>query len=236
MARQIPEDRFDDLVRAATRVFIQLGYRRAQMADVAEAMGVAKGTLYVYVEGKEALFGLAARYCDESKGVPLPEELPYRAPGPGGLREMLVARLVREGRIEALESAFERARPRDVGAELREILEEIFDVLYRNRSIIKLIDRSGGDHPELPSTLQRNMREGLQGQVARYFELRSRSRVLRRQADPFLTARVTLETLTFWAVHIHWDPVPQVFGDEAARDTVVDFVLSGLLRDRSGME
>ena len=42
MARKIPERRFDDLVRAATEVFIAHGYRHTQMADVAEALGVAK--------------------------------------------------------------------------------------------------------------------------------------------------------------------------------------------------
>jgi AcrR family transcriptional regulator len=51
--RQIPEDRFDQLVDCATKVFVEQGYRRTQMADVAEVMGVAKGTLYLYVESKE---------------------------------------------------------------------------------------------------------------------------------------------------------------------------------------
>ena len=49
MARHIPEDRIDGLIRAATEVFIARGYRLTQMADVAEAVGVAKGTLYGYV-------------------------------------------------------------------------------------------------------------------------------------------------------------------------------------------
>ena len=34
---------------AATDVFIERGYRQTQMADVARAMGVAKGTVYLYV-------------------------------------------------------------------------------------------------------------------------------------------------------------------------------------------
>ena len=55
MARRIPESRFDELVRAATGVFIARGYRLTQMSDVAEAVGVAKGTLYGYVESKDAL-------------------------------------------------------------------------------------------------------------------------------------------------------------------------------------
>ena len=64
MARQIPSHRFSELVHAGTGVFIEFGYQRAQMADVASALGVAKGTLYGYVESKEALFLLCTRYCD----------------------------------------------------------------------------------------------------------------------------------------------------------------------------
>ena len=66
MARQIPDDRLAQLLEAATGVFIEQGYRRTQMADVAAALGVAKGTLYLYVESKEALFDLVCRYADHA--------------------------------------------------------------------------------------------------------------------------------------------------------------------------
>jgi hypothetical protein len=52
MARKIPDDRFDQLIDTATQVFIEQGYRRTQMADIAEAMGVAKGTLYLTSRAK----------------------------------------------------------------------------------------------------------------------------------------------------------------------------------------
>ena len=64
MARAIPADRFRRLVDCATQVFIERGYAHTQMADVAEAMGIGKGTLYLYVESKEALFDLVLRSAD----------------------------------------------------------------------------------------------------------------------------------------------------------------------------
>ena len=39
MPRVAPESRFEDLIDAATKVFIENGYQRTQMSDVAEAMG-----------------------------------------------------------------------------------------------------------------------------------------------------------------------------------------------------
>ena len=37
MARKIPDDRFEQLIDTATQVFIEQGYRRTQMADIADA-------------------------------------------------------------------------------------------------------------------------------------------------------------------------------------------------------
>ena len=64
MPRAIPENRFQDLIEAATAVLLEQGYRRTQIADVAERMGVAKGSIYTYVESKEALLDCVLRFAD----------------------------------------------------------------------------------------------------------------------------------------------------------------------------
>jgi AcrR family transcriptional regulator len=51
MVRTIPADRFPAVVAAAARVFITHGYQRTQVQDVADALGLAKGTLYGYADG-----------------------------------------------------------------------------------------------------------------------------------------------------------------------------------------
>src|SRR5438876_5843482 len=93
MARQIPAGRLEQLVDAATLVFIEQGYRRTQMADVAAALGVARGTLYLYVESKEALFDLVARYADADRPTDRMPELPVRTPKPGATLEYVRQRL-----------------------------------------------------------------------------------------------------------------------------------------------
>ena len=56
MPRPIPEHRLNDLLETATPVFIAQGYGRTPMADIAEATGVAKGRVSLYVESQQALF------------------------------------------------------------------------------------------------------------------------------------------------------------------------------------
>lgn len=231
MPRRIPAERFTDLVRAATRVFIAEGYRRSQMADIATALGVAKGTLYLYVESKQALFLLCARHCDAEGTIEKPLVLPVPSPQSGDTLRVLRERLGRESALPALASALARERVRDVRVELEGILRELYRAMYRNRNAIELVDRCGQDHPELHAELQRETRETTQRRLADYLEARAGTRQLRPHGDAFLRARVALETLTTWAVHIGWDPAPQAFDEKQAEDTVVAFVLSGLLRD-----
>jgi AcrR family transcriptional regulator len=47
--------RRDELVAAATRLFAERGYHGTSMADLAEAMGVQKGSLYSLTESKQDL-------------------------------------------------------------------------------------------------------------------------------------------------------------------------------------
>lgn len=55
-----PEKRLErrrHIVRCARDVFLQYGYRKTALEDVAQAAAVGKATLYHYFEGKDDLFG-----------------------------------------------------------------------------------------------------------------------------------------------------------------------------------
>ena len=101
MSRSIPEDRFQHLIDAATAVFLEQGYRRTQVADVAARLGLAKGSVYTYVESKEALFDCVLRHADHSDRIDLPETLPVSTPPPGATFEMVRKRLTEEAALPA---------------------------------------------------------------------------------------------------------------------------------------
>ena len=64
--RELPEVRREQILDAAARVFLDRGLAEATMADVAEAAGVAKGTVYLYFDSKSALLtALRARYTSQ---------------------------------------------------------------------------------------------------------------------------------------------------------------------------
>jgi AcrR family transcriptional regulator len=228
MARVISKDRFHDLVEAATAVFLDQGYRRTQMADVAARMGVAKGTLYLYVESKEALFHAVIRHADRRERIELPDAMPVPTPPRGATLEEVRKRVAENG-LPLLAEALARRRVADVRAELEAIVRELYQLLSRHRVGIKLLDRCSQDYPELAAAWYGTGREGALELLRRYLEDRIRRGRLAPVADPAVTARIVLETAVFWAVHRHWDASPQAVDEQLAERAVVAFVVRALL-------
>ena len=227
--RKIPEHRVADLVRVATRVFIERGYRLTQMADVAEALGVSKGTIYGYVESKEALFDLCLRHASSTEPIERPATLPVPTPARGALTRGLRRRLRDPSvTLPALHAACARDRATAIRAELEEVIRELYDSNETHAVAITLIERAVG-HPELSLDWQKYGREDPRDLLHSYLESRIEAGQLRPVADTRLAARFVIESIATWAMHIRWDPAPEDLDPKAARDNVVGFLLRGLL-------
>jgi len=229
MARKRPPDRLERLIECAADVFIERGYRRAQMEDVATALGVSKGTLYLYVESKEALFDLVCRALAMGDAFTPPQTLPVPTPRPEDTVAFVAEQLAARSGIAALVAALERQRVTDINAELEGIVTELYDALAQNRRALKLLDRASVDHPDIAELWFKGAREGVVGLLAQYLADRARRRLVRSSPDAFVLARVCVETLAFWAVHRHWDPHPQVMTDAVSREVATQFVIHALV-------
>src|SRR5262249_7716990 len=126
------------------------GYRLTQMADIAETLGVAKGTIYGYVESKEALFDASVRYADGHVDPPPLSEFPIRTPASGATMNYVRERLAAETAEMTLVQAVNRDLViRDPRAELSAVLSDLYRRAARNRLALKLVDRCAVDYPEL---------------------------------------------------------------------------------------
>jgi len=229
MPRRRPTDRLPQLIEAAARTFTAQGYRRTQMADVARAMGVAPGTLYLYVESKEALFDLVVQRAYAGENPP-PPALPVPTPSPAQMLDQVRRRARAEGALPLLDAALRRARPRDAEAELGEIVRELYRSLSRSWRAVKLMERSALDWPELAAVWVGEIRRDIIARLRRYLERRTRQRLFRATPNLDAAARLVLETTAWFALHRHNDAEPPPIDETAAEDTVVDFVVHGLLR------
>lgn len=229
MARPIPSSRFEQLADTATDIFIAQGYRRTQMAHVAAALGIAKGTLYGYVTSKAALFRFALEHCDRTAPLATPERVPLPEPKPGEILELFDARIEREGAMPVLTAAIQAEDVDDVGREIAAIVVELYDVLRRNHRGIRMLEACATDHPELQERWNTLGRAGYRELLAEYLRRRSEVGAVQLAAEPAAVARLVIETATTWAVHIHYDRFPQNIDDRDAEAMVVHFVRSGLL-------
>jgi AcrR family transcriptional regulator len=227
VARKIPEARFDELVDAATEVFIARGYRLTQMSDIAQAVGVAKGTLYGYVESKEALFALCIFHADRSGVMERPATLPVPTPKRGELSAVVKQALAVQSLPPALSAALTRSHADDPRAELEGIVRELYETMERFHKAVKLIDRCT-DHPELHRIWQTQGREAPRAALYRYLGMRIEAGQLRRVVNVRLAARMIIEVASTWAIHIKWDRSPEEFDPDEARENAVDFLVTAL--------
>jgi AcrR family transcriptional regulator len=196
------------------------------MDDVAEALGVAKGTVYLYVESKEALFDLVCRSAD--RPLAPPGELPVKSPVPGTTVQYIADRLTAGQVMPALAEAL-GGRRRDTGDEVAGVVGDIYDALARNRVGIKLVDRSARDIPELGQLWFGGGRGFLVDALAHYLSERVRTGRLRAPVDTAVAARFIVETCAFWAVHRHWDVGRPEVAEATVRAAVIDLVKAALI-------
>lgn len=234
MGRKRAYQRFQNLIRAATRIFLAQGYRRTQIADVAEASGMAKGTVYLYVESKEALFDLVLRYADlldhSSDAIELPTVFPVPTPDIKSTLRFVEETLIEADPVPLLSVAIERSQINDVPLELSNILRQLYAKLKDRRVSMKLIDRCAHDYPELAAVFFKAGRATVMQSLTRYIELRIEQGYFQPVPDVTIAARVVLETIVYWAIHRYWDPSPQPIDDHAAEETVIHLLIRALLK------
>jgi AcrR family transcriptional regulator len=222
-----PKARLDDIVESATRIFGEKGYRRTLITDVASDLGIAPGTIYTYVESKDALFHLV---IERASGVPsTPSTLPIASPDPGETVKHSVQALGRTSKLSALNAAADREKADDIAAEVEAIVRELFNSIARGRTLIGLIERSAVDLPELRAGFYLKGRRGFIKKIETYLSMRIESGQLRPVPDTAATARFLVESISWFANHRHGDQDSGNITDEMAEQVCVDMLVHGLL-------
>ena len=81
--------RRDEILKAATDLFSEKGYHEVTMEEIAEEMGVSKGTIYNYFSSKENLYLEILKESFEAIEALLHEEVENSDPAPLKLRKLL---------------------------------------------------------------------------------------------------------------------------------------------------
>lgn len=219
----------DRLVKAATAVFASQGYSGTRMADIAEKLEVAPGTLYTYVESKKALFYLVIDRAACPETIPLPDVLPLPTPTQEKLGRRLRQRIQETFVLPRLEAALQAKTVPDPERELEAVVRELYERTEQTRGPAAAIERSAVELPEVFQEFFVRTRRELIQRLGAYIEQRVSSGDFAPVPDPTAAARFVLETVTTFARHRYADPDPQPLDDATFRDTTVLLVVRSLI-------
>lgn len=216
MPRITPTDRHSKLLGAAAATFVEHGYQRTQMDDVAKRIGVSKGTIYRAVNSKEALFAAVIAWADT------PDEVPSAGIAAVGDVGSVAASLLAE--LRAIVSDLELTaiatgrqpdgRSGEIGEEIERITAELHRLLRSRRTAIMVLDRCAVEIPELAALWFGEGRYALVDLWQEYLTVRADH--VDTSVDPALVARTIVEVITVWAVKMPWDPEPRNYPDDTA--------------------
>jgi hypothetical protein len=92
-----------------------------------------------------------------------------------------------------------------------------------------MLERSARELPEMADLLNAGLRGPVLAALTEYLDGRARAGTLRRTPDTPVTARLVLETLTWFARHRFSDPAGAAISAELAQDTAVDALVHALV-------
>jgi AcrR family transcriptional regulator len=227
VARTRPPERLDEILEAALGVFVVRGYQRTRMTDVAAAAQVSPGLLYTYAASKEALFHLVLQ---REIGVDLSAVvLPVPDPGPEAVQSVIGAALREVSRIPTLTAAVSVDDPVDARAELAAIIGEHYDALHRYRRVIRIVERSALDWPELSDRFYVQGRLPFVRRLGAYIERRVASGHFSAVPDADVAARYVIEVVAWFANHRQGDRDGAPIDDRVARSTVIELTTRSFL-------
>ena len=207
-----------DIARAALACFTEGGFRLTQIAHVSERMGVSVGSIYRFVESKEALFYIAA--------LEAVDQLPDALPTPvkvAGLQDTVAAigsLMSRERLWPVLKAAIKSRVSGDTKAEAREVARELYDAISARARLISLLDRCAGDIPDLAELFDRQIRHRLMNDLVAWAK-RRRPMPGERRGDFEALTRGAMEAIAWLAKTRLNDRTASAITEDQAREAAI---------------
>ncbi len=222
-----------DITEAGGRCLSRVGYRRTKMADVAAEAGVSTGSVYTYLEGKEALFHAVLAH---RLSVPPGAGLPLRAPAFEETLSMLADGLRRQGATPVLRGAVDAPAPPDVRSELAAIVDEQYGVVSRLWPALSVVEACAADLPPLEEFYFGRRRRRHIDLLVRYLHARAGEGRLLALPDLTVAAQLVHEAVAWFAWKRFEGRDAARFDDELARRTVVEYACNAIAGPRPGSD
>jgi AcrR family transcriptional regulator len=209
MPRQAPPDRLEKILAVAATAFVEHGFHRTQMDDIASALGVSKGTVYRSVVSKEALLVAVLDYGDTPNLLPPDGPLPAHDLQRAStlLQERLGASTGHLDLTAAVMRPDDRLTSSAFANEVERIVIDLYNMMRAHRVQIMVLDRCAPELPELRGDWYEAGRYALVDLWSAYLEQRATH--VAADLEHEVLSRTIVELLALWAVKMPWDPAPR---------------------------
>jgi TetR/AcrR family transcriptional regulator, cholesterol catabolism regulator len=175
------EDRWTDIIERAGAIFYRKGYEATSLQDIADAVGMLKGSIYYYINTKEdLLYELVSQAQDMFEATLEEDEGTARSPAPVRLRAFIGRWMALTSREREWGLVAEREFMRLSKRRLKRVIERR-DELSRH---VKDIIRQGIDEGAFDPTTDESVA------AAAIFELMKTSHLWHRPSGPLTMAEL----------------------------------------------
>lgn len=189
------ENRLPLIFNAASHLFINKGYSRTQIKDIAKEIGLSTGMLYVYFTGKRDILNFILKGTIDPAFITREFELP--------IRSEIFAALDNE-----IMEAFEN-NTKQFGAylngiadyPLEQMLSDAFDIISKYGVGCLVLEKNPDDLGKL-AEYYKEYRRKFYDQVLAYVKLYMERGIFRKVEYPKYCTRLIIETMAWWGMHI----------------------------------
>ena len=205
---------------AASHLFINKGYARTQMKDIAKEIGLSTGMLYVYFTGKRDILSFILKGTIDPAFIAQEFELPIRSELFNSLDSEII------NAFEQNKKAFSSQLDHIADYPLEQMLSDAFDVISKYGIGCLLIEKNPDDLGKLTGYYKEYRQEFYQ-QILSYVIQYMQSGAFRQVEYPRQVTRLIIETLSWWGMHITNDAfeIQAELSTELAKAVCVDNLL-----------
>lgn len=189
------ENRMKLIYDAASHLFINKGYARTQMKDIAKQIGLSTGMLYVYFTGKRELLSFLLKGTIEPAFVTQEFELPISSELFDSLDDEIMEAFEQNTKV------FSAHLDDITNYPLEQMLSDAFDVISKYGIGCLLIEKNPDDLGKL-TAYYKEYRQKFYSQILSYITQYMQNGTFRQVELPQYITRLIIETLSWWGMHI----------------------------------
>lgn len=219
------ENRMKLIYDAASSLFINKGYARTQMKDIAKEIDLSTGMLYVYFTGKRDILNFILKGTIDPAFILQEFELPVRSHQFDSLDHDIMRAF--DENTKAFSAHLENIEQYP----LAQMLNDAFDVISKYGIGCLLIEKNPDDLESL-AAFYKEYRNNFKDHVLAYIMKYIDKGTFRQVDHPQYTTQLIIETLSWWGMHIRNDAyeIQKDISIDTARAVCMDNLLHAYQR------